>query len=70
MQWLDRMWIFIVEIGVAIYFYAGNKVKQKKQKETIVSFFFFDIIFDDSIGGLVINTLPYRVAIGLHRILQ
>ena len=70
MQWLDRMWIFIAEIGVAIYFYAGNKVKQKKQKETIVSFFFFDIIFDDSIGGLVINTLPYRVAIGLHRILQ
>ncbi|RHP93717.1 hypothetical protein DXA19_12050 [Firmicutes bacterium AM59-13] len=64
------MWIFIAEIGVAIYFYVGNKVKQKKQKETIVSFFFFDIIFDDSIGGLVINTLPYRVAIGLHCILQ
>ena len=64
------MRVFIAEIGVTIYFYVGNKVKQKKQKETIVSFFFFDIIFDDSIGGLVINALPYRVAIGLHRILQ
>ena len=51
------MWIFIAEIGVAIYFYVGNIVKQKKQKETIVSFFFYDIIFDDSIGGLVINSL-------------
>ena len=29
----------------------------------------FDV-YDDSIGGLVINALPYRVAIGLHRILQ
>ena len=27
------MWIFIAEIGVAIYFYVGNKVKQKKQKD-------------------------------------
>ena len=31
---------------------------------------FFNIILDESIGSLVIYTLPYRVAIGLHRILQ
>lgn len=64
------MRVFIAEIGVTIYFYVGNKVKQKKAEGDDRFLLFFDIIFDDSIGGLVINALPYRVAIGLHRILQ
>lgn len=49
------MRVFIAEIGVTIYFYVGNKVKQKKAEGDDRFLLFFDIIFDDSIGGLVVN---------------